>query len=65
MHWNSAVAFARKVNVTIFILIKTGYSSAGVNMKVANIDTYRDRQGQTRTDRGRQRQAGTSMHRQG
>ena len=32
---------------------------------IANIETYRDRQGQTRKDRGRQRQAGTSRDRQG
>ena len=60
------VPFARKVNVTMFILMKNViFICRGRHEGIANVDTYRDRQGQTATYRDRQGQAGTSMNRQG
>ena len=60
------VTFARNVNVTMFRLMKTViFICQGRYEGIANIETYRDRQGQTRTDRDRQGQAGRSMDRQG
>ena len=59
MNWNSAVAFARKVIVTIFILIKTGlfiYRGQHEGSK------HRDIQGQTGTDKDRQGQTETSWN---
>ena len=69
------VAFPRNY-VTMFILIKTSiFICRGSHEGIANVVTYRDRQGQTGidrdrqgktgTDRDRQGQAGTSMDRQG
>ena len=49
------MALARKVNVTMFILMKTViFICRGKHEVISNVDTYRDRQGQTRTDRDRQ-----------
>ena len=60
------VAFARKVNVTMFILMKTViFICRGRHEGITNVKTYRDRQGQTRTDRDRQGQTGTDRDRQG
>ena len=60
------MAFARKVNVTMFILMKTViFICRGRHEGIANVETYRDRQGQTRTDRDRQGQTGTDRDRQG
>ena len=60
------MAFARKVNVTMFILMKTViFICRGRHEGIANVETFRDIQGQTRTDRDRQGQAGTSIDRQG
>ena len=43
------VAFARKVNVTLFIPMKTViFNSRGRHEGIANVETYRDRQGPTR-----------------
>ena len=50
----------------MFILIKTVlFIYMGRHEGIANIKTYRNRQGQTRRDRDRQGQAGTIMDRQG
>ena len=47
MHWNRA--FARKVNLTMLIVMKTViFISRGRHEGMANVETYRDRQGQTR-----------------
>ena len=60
------MAFARKVNVTMFILLKTViFICRGRHEGIANEETYRDRQGQTRTDRDRQGQTRTSRDRHG
>ena len=49
----------------MFILIKTViFICRGRHKGIANVETYRDRQGQTGTYRDRQGQAGTSMERQ-
>ena len=51
------VAFASKVNVTMFIPIMTGiFTCRGRNAGIANVETNRDRHGQTRTDSDRQGQ---------
>ena len=55
------MAFARKVNVTMLILIKTiMFICRGRHEGVANLETYRDRQGQTGTDKEKQGQAGAN-----
>ena len=60
------VAFARKVNVTMSILMKTViFIYKGRHEGIANVETYRDRQGQTRTYRDRQGQTGPDRDRQG
>ena len=60
------MAFARKVNVTMFILMKTViFICKARHAGIANVETYRDRQGQTGTDRDRQGQTRTSRDRQG
>ena len=56
------MVFARKVNVTMKTVI---FICRGRHEGIANVETYRDRQGQTGTDRDRQGQAGTNMDRQG
>ena len=48
------VPFARKVNVTLFILKAVIFICRGRNDGIANVKTYRDRQGQTGTYRDRQ-----------
>ena len=66
--------FGRKVNVTMFILVKTViFICRGRHEGIANVETYMDRQGQTMTDRdirgqkrtSRDRQTGTSRDKQG
>ena len=60
------VAFTRKVNVTMFILMKNViFICRGRHEGIANVETYRNRQGQTRTDRDRQGQTGTDKDKQG
>ena len=60
------VALARKVNVTMFILMKTFiFICRGRHEGMANVETYRDRQLQTRTDRDRQGQTRTSKDKHG
>ena len=70
------VAFEKKVKVTMFILMNTVIIICrGGNAGIANVETYKDRQGQlgtnkdrkgqTGTDRDRQGQAGTDRDRQG
>ena len=60
------MAFARKVNVTMFILMKTViFICRGVHEGIANVETYRDRQVQTRTDKDRQGQTRTSRDKHG
>ena len=55
------MAFAKKVNVTMFILMKAViFICRGRHEGIANLETYRERQGQTRTDRDRQGQTRTS-----
>ena len=50
------MAFARKVNGTMFILMKTViFICRGRNEGIANVETYRDRQEQTKINRDRQR----------
>ena len=54
------VAFASKVNVTLFILMKTVIIICrGRNTRITNVETDRDTQGQTRTDKVRQGQTRT------
>ena len=54
------MAFVRKVNVTMFILMKTVILICRVRHKgIANVETYRDRQGQTRTNKDKHGQTGT------
>ena len=46
------MAFARKVNVTMFILMKTVmFICRGGHEGIANLEAYRDIQGQTGIDR--------------
>ena len=60
------MAFARKVNVTMSILMKTViFICKGRHEGIANVETYRDRQGQTRTDRDGQGRTGKDRERQG
>ena len=60
------LAFARKVNVTMFILMKTIiFICKGRHKGIANVETYRDGQGQTRTDRDGQGQTGTEKDKHG
>ena len=60
------VAFARKVNVTMFILMKTVIFICRVRHEgIANEETYRDIWGQTGTDKDSQGQKGTDMDKQG
>ena len=54
------MAFAKKVNVTMFIPMKTFiYIFRGRHEGITNVETYRDRQGQTGTDKDKQYQAWT------
>ena len=64
--------FSKKVNETMFILMKTGiFICRGRHEGKENLETYRDIQGETRTDRDRKgqtgidRQAGKRIDRQG
>ena len=51
------MAFTRKVNVTKVILMKIViFICRGKHEGIANVETDRDRQGQTRTDKDRQGQ---------
>ena len=61
------VAFAIKVNVTLFILMNNTvvFICRGRNVDIANVDTYRDRLGLTWTHRDRLGQTGTDKNRQG
>ena len=60
------MALERKVNVTMFILMKTIiFICKGGKEVIANIEPYRDRQVQTGTDRDRQGKAGTSRDKHG
>ena len=60
------VAFARKVNVIMFILMKTViFICRGRHAGIANVETYRDRQGQTRTSRQKLGHTGTSRDKHG
>ena len=67
------VPLARKVNVTMYILMKTViFICSGRHEGIANVETYRDTQGQKRTDRDiqgqkkdRQGHTGTEKGRQG
>ena len=60
------MAFARKVKVTMFILMKSIiFICRGRLEGIANVETYRDRQGQTRTDRDGQGWTGTDRDRLG
>ena len=60
------MAFASKVNVTMFILMKTVIIVCrGRNAGIENVETYRDRQGQTGTDKDKQGHTGTDRDRQG
>ena len=60
------VALERKVNVTMFILMKSVlFICRGRHEGISNVDTYRDRQVQTRTDRDRRGQTGTNKDKQG
>ena len=53
--------FARKVNVTMFILMKTiVFICRGRHEGIPNVETYRDIQGQTGTGRDIQGQTRTS-----
>ena len=54
------VAFARKFNVTMFLMMKTViFVCRGRHECIANIETYMDRQRQTTTDNDRQGQTRT------
>ena len=60
------VAFTSKVNVTMFIMMKTVVIIwRGRNAGIANVETYRDRQGQTGTDKDRPGQTWTDKDKQG
>ena len=60
------MSFAIKVNVTMVILMKTVlFICRGRYAGIANIETYRDRQGQTGTNRDKQGQTRTDKDRQG
>ena len=60
------VAFARKVNITIFILMKTVILMCmGRHEGIANVETNRDRRGQKRTERDIQGQTRTSRDKHG
>ena len=52
------MAFASKVNVNMFILLKPVVICRG-NAGIAIVETYKDRQGHTGTDKGRQGPTGT------
>ena len=58
--------FASKVNITMFILMKTMiFICRGIVAGIANVETYRERQGKTGTKKERQGQTGTDRDRQG
>ena len=58
------MVFARKVNVTKIILMKTVISICkGRHEGIANVETDRDRQGQTGTDKDKQGHTGTDRDR--
>ena len=60
------MALARKVNITMFILMKTVmFICWGRHDCITNVETYRDKQGQTGTDKDKQGQAWTDRDRQG
>ena len=59
------MAFTSIVNLTMFILMKTVmFFCRGRNSGRANVETYRDKQGQKRTHRDRQGRTGTGRDRQ-
>ena len=59
------MTYARKVNVTMFILMKPAiFICRGGHKGIANVEKYRDRGTWTRKDMDRQGQAGTIMDRQ-
>ena len=61
-----AVAFASKVNITMFIMMKTViFICRGRNAGIANVQTYRDRQGQTGTNKDREGQKLTDKDKHG
>ena len=60
------MTFAWKVNVTMFLMMKTVmFICRGRHEGIANVETYMDRQGQTRTNRDRQGQTRTSRDKHG
>ena len=60
------VAFTIEVTVNMLILMKTViFICRGRNTGVANAETYRDKQGYTRTNRDRQGETRTCRDRQG
>ena len=60
------VDLASKVNVTVFILMKTViFICRGRSAGIANVGTDRDRKRQTGTDRDKQGHTGTYKDRQG
>ena len=60
------LAFASKVNVTMFILMKTVKIICGGRYEgLANVLTYRDRQGQTKTNKDREGQKWTDKDKHG
>ena len=63
IHWNSGFC---KINVTKFVLMSTMiFICRGGISCITNVETYRDRQGQKRTDRDRHGQTRKSRDRQG
>ena len=60
MQWNSGFYKESHCNYVHFIMMKTViFIYMGRNTGLANVETYRDRQGHTGIDRARQEQAGT------
>ena len=60
------VPFARNVDVTMFRLMKTFiFICRGRHEGTSNVETYRDRQGQTGTDKARQGHTGTDKDKKG
>ena len=60
------MAYTRKVNVNMFLLMNTViFICRGRHEGIANVEKYRDRQGQTGTERDRQGQSRTSRDKHG
>ena len=60
------MAFAREVSITMFIVMKTVvFICRGRHEGIANVETYRDRQGKTRADKDIQGQTGREKKKQG